>query len=116
LKRQIVHYYFNTIEDLLIAVIRRDSDEVRERFIQTLDSNEPLRVIWELGNNVPTTIFEFAAMALAVGRVYQPPTNCRVRSSLFPIFLKTVREKFCVASSGCSTLESIRAPSHSGFY
>lgn len=63
LKRQIVHYYFSTIEDLLIAVIRRDSEEVRERFIQALDSNEPLRVIWELGNNVPTTIFEFAAMA-----------------------------------------------------
>ena len=64
LKRQIVHYYFNTIEDLLIAVIRRDSEEVRERLIQALESDEPLRVICELGNNVPVTIFEFAALAL----------------------------------------------------
>jgi AcrR family transcriptional regulator len=64
LKRQIVHYYFSTIEDLLVAVIRRDSEEVRERLIQALGSDEPLRVIWELGNNVTATIFEFTAMAL----------------------------------------------------
>jgi TetR/AcrR family transcriptional regulator, regulator of autoinduction and epiphytic fitness len=64
LKRQIVHYYFSTIEDLLIAVIRRDSEEVRERLMQALESDEPLRVICELGSDVPLTIFEFAALAL----------------------------------------------------
>jgi AcrR family transcriptional regulator len=64
LKRQIVHYYFSTIEDLLVAVIRRESEEVRERFIQAIASDEPLRVIWELGNNVTATIFEFTALAL----------------------------------------------------
>ena len=64
LKRQIVHYYFSSIEDLLIAVIRRDSEAVRERVIQSFASDEPLRVIWELGNNVTTTIFEFTALAL----------------------------------------------------
>ena len=64
LKRQIVHYYFSTIEDLLVAVIRRDSEEFRERLIQALGSDEPLRVIWELGNNVTATIFEFTALAL----------------------------------------------------
>ena len=64
LKRQIVHYYFSTIEDLLVAVIRHQSEEVRERFIQALATDEPLRVIWELGNKVTATIFEFTALAL----------------------------------------------------
>jgi len=64
LKRQIVHYYFSTIEDLLVAVIRHESEEVRERFVQALATDEPLRVIWELGNRVTVTIFEFTALAL----------------------------------------------------
>jgi TetR/AcrR family transcriptional regulator len=64
LKRQIVHYYFATIEDLLIAVIKRDSDAMRERFTRELTGRDPLSVIWELGNKVPPTIFEFTALAL----------------------------------------------------
>jgi AcrR family transcriptional regulator len=64
LKRQIVHYYFSSIEDLLIAVIRRDSERTRDQFIQALASDEPLRVIWELGNAVTTTIFEYTVLAL----------------------------------------------------
>jgi AcrR family transcriptional regulator len=64
LKRQIVHYYFSTIEDLLIAVIRHDSEAIRARFLADLQAGEPLRVIWDLGNKVPATIFEFTALAL----------------------------------------------------
>jgi AcrR family transcriptional regulator len=64
LKRQIVHYYFSTIEDLLIAVIRQGTEAIRERLIQDLQGEEPLRVIWELGARIPATIFEFTSMAL----------------------------------------------------
>jgi AcrR family transcriptional regulator len=64
LKRQIVHYYFSTIEDLLIAVIRQGTEAIREHLIQDLQGDEPLRVIWELSSRVPATIFEFTAMAL----------------------------------------------------
>src|ERR1700759_2223061 len=53
LKRQIVHYYFATIEDLLIAVIKRDSEAFHEHFTQELIQRDPLHVIWELGNEVP---------------------------------------------------------------
>jgi AcrR family transcriptional regulator len=64
LKRQIVHYYFGTIEDLLIAVIRRNIDKLHERIKQDLDSDEPLRVIYRIGNSVTSTVFEFSAMAM----------------------------------------------------
>ena len=64
LKRQIVHYYFGTIEDLLIAVIRSSIDKVHARVKRALESDEPLRVIWEMGTQVTPTIFEFSAMAI----------------------------------------------------
>jgi AcrR family transcriptional regulator len=64
LKRQIVHYYFGTIEDLLIAVIRSSIDKVHARVKRALESDEPLRVIWEMGTRVTPTIFEFSAMAI----------------------------------------------------
>jgi AcrR family transcriptional regulator len=67
LKRQIVHYYFGTIEDLLIAVIRSGVARIHERLQRALDSaepDEPLRVIWEMGSTVTATIFEFSALAI----------------------------------------------------
>jgi AcrR family transcriptional regulator len=67
LKRQIVHYYFGTIEDLLIAVIRTGVARIHERLQRALDSaepDEPLRVIWEMGSTVTATIFEFSALAI----------------------------------------------------
>jgi AcrR family transcriptional regulator len=64
LKRQIVHYYFGTIEDLLIAVIRRSVDKLHERVKQDLDSEEPLRVIYGIGSSATSTVFEFSAMAM----------------------------------------------------
>ncbi len=64
LKRQIVHYYFGTIEDLLIAVIRRSVGKMHEQVKQQLESEEPLRVIYQLGNSMTSALFEFSAMAM----------------------------------------------------
>jgi AcrR family transcriptional regulator len=67
LKRQIVHYYFGTIEELLIAVIRTGVGKIHDRLKRALDSvepDEPLRVIWETGSTVTATLFEFSALAI----------------------------------------------------
>jgi TetR/AcrR family transcriptional regulator len=64
LKRQIVHYYFGTIEDLLIAVIRRDGENIRTRLSHLLDSDDPLRAIWQRAGNATATVFELTAIAL----------------------------------------------------
>jgi TetR/AcrR family transcriptional regulator len=64
LKRQIVHYYFRTIEDLLIAVIRRDGENFRARVMQSMESDQPLRAIWEASRRASkTTILEFTSLA-----------------------------------------------------
>ena len=63
LKRHIVHYYFRTIEDLLIAVQRREADHHRALLIQALESEEPLRMIWERCRAMTAITSEFLALA-----------------------------------------------------
>lgn len=62
LKRQIVHYYFRTIEDLLLAVVRFYGDQGLARFAKVI-RHDPLRVIWEVPADASKTTFAFMAMA-----------------------------------------------------
>src|SRR5579862_3246190 len=63
LKRHIVHYYFRTIEDLLIAVMRRESERVRRLITKELESQEPLTMIWERCRAITATTSELLALA-----------------------------------------------------
>ncbi len=63
LSRHIVHYYFGTIEALLVAVMRRDGDTLIQRLQTALESADPLRTIWELGMSTSATVFELTALA-----------------------------------------------------
>lgn len=62
LKRQIVHYYFRTIEELLLAVVRFYGDRGLGRFEEII-RKDPLRVIWEVPADSSATTFAFMAMA-----------------------------------------------------
>lgn len=63
LKRQIVHYYFQTMEDLLKAVVRHYGEEGLARYARALESEMPLRVIWQMPADSSATSFAFLAMA-----------------------------------------------------
>ena len=62
LKRQIVHYYFRTIDDLLVAVIKFYGDNGLARISEVI-RKDPLRAIWEVEPNASATSFAFIAMA-----------------------------------------------------
>jgi TetR/AcrR family transcriptional regulator len=47
LKTQLLYYYFRTIDDLLLAVIRRIGERRVAGFEAALASPEPLRALWE---------------------------------------------------------------------
>src|SRR5262245_24765985 len=64
LSRHIVHYYFGTIEELFIAMMRIDADVIRERISEALKSREPLRVIWDSANRSIGPVLELTAMAI----------------------------------------------------
>ncbi len=61
----LVHYYFPTLDDLFVAVVRRRADQMVERMAAALASAEPLRAWWDLVSDPPgTALFvEFGAAA-----------------------------------------------------
>ena len=65
LKPQLVHYYFRTMDDLFLAVLRRRAEESLERYERALASERPLRALWELTTDPRGAVFtmEFAALA-----------------------------------------------------
>src|SRR5690349_5277453 len=63
LKRQIVHYYFRTMEELLLAVVRHYGDESVDRLSDAMNSGDPLRAIWEEEPDASATTYAFLAMA-----------------------------------------------------
>ena len=64
LKRQIVHYYFGTLDELFIAVLEQQGDQARRRFQTALQKKSPLRVTWEEAHDASATLFEFIALAM----------------------------------------------------
>jgi AcrR family transcriptional regulator len=65
LKPQLVHYYFKTMDDLFVAVIRKGGEMMLEKVAIAVASEQPLRAVWALGrdNRSATLSMEFLALA-----------------------------------------------------
>jgi TetR/AcrR family transcriptional regulator len=65
LKPQLVHYYFKTMDDLLIAVFRRAQEDYLQRHEHALGGERPLDAIWKMNNEPEGTrrMMEFIALA-----------------------------------------------------
>lgn len=63
LKRQIVHYYFGTIEELIIALLQREEAVAEHQYEAALQCDEPLRAIRKIGIDATVRVYEFAALA-----------------------------------------------------
>lgn len=65
LKPPLVHYYFRTMDDLFVALVRRGAELSRERQAAALASEQPLWALWEMSIDPAgrTVITEMAALA-----------------------------------------------------
>lgn len=63
--RHLVHYYFKSIDDVFVAVIRSRGDKIRDDLSEALASDNPLRVVWEMNSHpvLVAAIFELNALA-----------------------------------------------------
>jgi AcrR family transcriptional regulator len=63
----LVQYYFPTLDDLFVAMLRRHADSNLERLQAELETrkDEPLRVVWEFSSNETTAAMAVEFMALA---------------------------------------------------
>ncbi len=65
LKPQLVHYYFRTMDDLFLALVRRGAEQNLERQARALASPHPLRALWDLHNDPVGTTLTAELFALA---------------------------------------------------
>jgi AcrR family transcriptional regulator len=65
LKVQLVYYYFQTMDDLILAFVRRNTAKRIERFVQALVAAEPLRALWELNSDFSNGIVSAELVAAA---------------------------------------------------
>ncbi|HTZ69089.1 MAG TPA: TetR/AcrR family transcriptional regulator [Acetobacteraceae bacterium] len=65
LKRQIVHYYFHTMDDVFVAVIRQNAERFRARVEEAMRSAEPLRALQVLNRDPAQAILAVELNALA---------------------------------------------------
>jgi AcrR family transcriptional regulator len=65
LKPQLVHYYFRTMDDLFLALVRRGAEQNLARQAAALTSPQPLRALWEFGNDPTGTMLSMEMSALA---------------------------------------------------
>jgi AcrR family transcriptional regulator len=65
LKPQLVHYYFRTMDDLFLAVFRRQAEEGLRAQARALESSQPLWALWRFGTDPGFTQITMEFMALA---------------------------------------------------
>lgn len=65
LKVQLVYYYFESMDELVLEVIRQHSAERMKHFVKALASPQPLRALWELNQNKNSALFMTEVLAMA---------------------------------------------------
>jgi AcrR family transcriptional regulator len=65
LKPQLVHYYFRTMDDLFIEVLRRRAERDLERFERAIAADGSLRNLWRLNRDPRGVAFTIELVALA---------------------------------------------------
>jgi len=61
---QLVHYYFRTMDDLFVALMRHRAQINHRRLLEALESEQPLRALWEFNSDPEAvrTAVEFMAL------------------------------------------------------
>jgi AcrR family transcriptional regulator len=65
LKPQLVHYYFESMDQLLLDLVRRTTARSRETLARVLASPNPVRRLWEWSSDTEATALQIEMMALA---------------------------------------------------
>lgn len=65
LKVQLVYYYFEDMDDLILAVVKRNSAKRMKKFVRTLAGPDPLRAIWIMNRDSTSAASTTELLALA---------------------------------------------------
>jgi AcrR family transcriptional regulator len=65
IRQPLVHYYFPTMDDLFLAVLRAGADVALDQMRAALTDNNPLRALWVLNSDPRRSVLNTEFMALA---------------------------------------------------
>jgi TetR/AcrR family transcriptional regulator of autoinduction and epiphytic fitness len=65
IRQPLVHYYFPTMDDLFLAVLRAGADVALDQMRAALTDNNPLRALWVLNSEPRRSVLNTEFMALA---------------------------------------------------
>ncbi len=68
LKPSLVHYYFHTTDDLLLAVFKRGAAQSDAMIDRALASDDPVRALWGFFSDTSRTALTMEFMAMAIHR------------------------------------------------
>ena len=64
-RQPLVHYYFPTMDDLFLAVLREGADAALDQMRAALTNDDPLRTLWAINSDSRRTVLNAEFMALA---------------------------------------------------
>ncbi|MBB3603073.1 AcrR family transcriptional regulator [Mycolicibacterium sp. BK556] len=64
-KQALVYYYFPTMDDLFLAVMRSGAEAALEQLRHVLTEEDPLRALWRINGDTRQTVMSTELMALA---------------------------------------------------
>lgn len=64
LRRPIIYYYFQDIDDIAIEAIRLSYQQLKLTFLRQLDDRGPSQIMWDMLGNAAAPMAEFTALAL----------------------------------------------------
>ena len=65
IRQPLVHYYFPTMDDLFLAVLRTGADVALDQMRAALTDNNPLHALWALNSDPRRSVLNTEFMALA---------------------------------------------------
>lgn len=68
LKTQLLYYYFQTMDDLILALVRRVHERRLAQFEEVLASPEPLRAIWNFSSEASDAALGAEVTSIAIHR------------------------------------------------
>jgi AcrR family transcriptional regulator len=118
----LVHYYFPTLDDLFVALFRRDAERNMVVFERALGGDLPLRTVWEMSTAQKSSVFlvEFAVLSrqrpalrdeiVTYGRRFREAQATAVRARLASLGVEdpaVSAEAIVVLSTGLSMILAI---------
>lgn len=64
-KQALVYYYFPTMDDLFLEVLKAGADQVLEQMRAALMADDPLRALWRINSDARSTVLNTEFVALA---------------------------------------------------